>query len=101
MLYVLLYVLLAFLFGIFSGAIASARGRSGLGWFFMGLFFGPFGLLVAFFPALAKTPDENSASGAAPEPPLESLKGLASLRDSGAITEDDYATKKQELLKRL
>jgi hypothetical protein len=40
------------LFAIFSMAIASAKNRSGIGWFLVGLLFGPFGLLVAFFPKI-------------------------------------------------
>lgn len=43
------------LFAFFSGAIASAKKRSFFGWFLLGLLFGPFGLLVAFFPKIEKT----------------------------------------------
>ena len=43
------------LFGVFSAMIASTKGRSAGGWFFMGLIFGPFGLLVALLPATEKS----------------------------------------------
>lgn len=36
------------LFGIASGIVASNRGRSGCGWFLLGVLLGPFGLLFAF-----------------------------------------------------
>jgi hypothetical protein len=49
------------LFGIFSAVIASNKGRSGIGWFFVGVFFGPFGLLVAVLPALKKEEQETPA----------------------------------------
>lgn len=45
-----------FLFGVFSSIFARYRNRSTLGWFFMGLFFGPFGLLVLLFPKLEDVP---------------------------------------------
>jgi hypothetical protein len=37
---------------IFSAILASHKHRSAVGWFFVGLLLGPFGLLVAFFPDL-------------------------------------------------
>ena len=40
------------LFAAFSTALAVSKNRSGLGWFLIGFLFGPFGLLVAAFPAL-------------------------------------------------
>lgn len=44
------WVLFWLLCAIFSAALASSKNRSGFGWFLLGLLFGPFGLLVAFFP---------------------------------------------------
>ena len=38
---------------IFSAILASHKNRSTLGWFLLGLFFGPFGLLVGVFPSVA------------------------------------------------
>jgi hypothetical protein len=37
---------------IFSAILAWHKNRSAVGWFFVGLLFGPFGLLVALFPNL-------------------------------------------------
>lgn len=34
----------------FAAALANARGRSALGWFLLGVLFGPFALLVGLFP---------------------------------------------------
>lgn len=46
---------------IFSAALASSKNRSGFGWFLLGLLFGPFGLLVAFFPKVETSPLSASA----------------------------------------
>ena len=43
------FVLLWIICGIASGVIASAKGRSGLGWALVGFFLGPIGLLTAGF----------------------------------------------------
>jgi len=43
--------MLGLLFGVFSAVLASSKNRDGLGWFLIGLLFGPFGLLVAALPA--------------------------------------------------
>ena len=45
-------LILWLLFAVFSGAIASSKNRSFVGWFLIGFLFGPFGLLVAAFPKL-------------------------------------------------
>lgn len=46
------YFVLWFLFAFFSALIATSKGRSGANWFFAGLLFGPFGLLVAALPSV-------------------------------------------------
>lgn len=46
------FLIIWLLFAVFSAVLASAKNRSGLGWFFCGFFFGPFGLLVAFMPPI-------------------------------------------------
>ena len=38
------------LFAVFAGALAAKKGRSPIVWGFLGLLFGPFGLVVVFFP---------------------------------------------------
>jgi len=50
-------MILWLLFAIFSAMIASSKGRSSLSWFFIGLLFGPFGLLVGL---MEKVENENS-----------------------------------------
>ena len=35
-------------FGVVSAVVAKNRGRSGCGWFFLGILFGPLGLILAF-----------------------------------------------------
>ena len=42
------------LFGIFSAILASNKGRSGCGWFIVGILFGPFGLLVGLMSPVGK-----------------------------------------------
>ena len=37
---------------VIAAAIASAKGRNGVGWFFLGLFLGPFAFAVALLPSL-------------------------------------------------
>lgn len=45
------YFPIALLFcAVASMAIATHKGRSGLGWFFLGLLFGPLAFIVAAFP---------------------------------------------------
>ena len=44
--------LFALLFGLFIGAIAAAKNRSFFLWFLIGLFLGPIGLLILFFPSI-------------------------------------------------
>ncbi|OGS22994.1 MAG: hypothetical protein A2252_06260 [Elusimicrobia bacterium RIFOXYA2_FULL_39_19] len=47
-------VVLWFIFGFVASSIASSKGRSGCGWFILGVLLGPFGLVVAFLPAIEK-----------------------------------------------
>lgn len=46
------FIILWLLFGIVCAAIASAKGRSGCGWFILGGLLGPFALVVAFLPKI-------------------------------------------------
>ena len=52
MMFSLLLLYGAFLCAIFSAILARQKNRDVLGWFFCGLLFGPFGLLVAAMPPL-------------------------------------------------
>jgi hypothetical protein len=44
----MVYVFIWFLFGFISAMVASGKGRSGCGFFILGVLLGPFGLLFAF-----------------------------------------------------
>jgi hypothetical protein len=48
-------VVLWVFFGVVSAGIATARGRSGVGWFLLGILFGPFALAVALLPTAEAT----------------------------------------------
>ncbi len=51
------YLMLWFVFAILAAAVASSKGRSGFGWFILGLPLGLFALLaVGFMPSLKKDP---------------------------------------------
>jgi hypothetical protein len=41
------YIIIWFLFGIVSAIVASTKGRSGCGWFILGILLGPFGLILS------------------------------------------------------
>jgi hypothetical protein len=41
------FIIIWLLFGIISAAVASNKGRSGCGWFAMGVLLGPFGFILA------------------------------------------------------
>ena len=118
------YIVLWLLFAVFSAVIASAKNKSAVGWFLIGLFFGPFGLVVGLLPSGNKkatsnsdvgdfavgygmdesasgseqaAPDENSDEGS----PIQMIEKLSSLRNSGVITEEEFEAKKKELLGRV
>jgi hypothetical protein len=48
------YVLIWCLFGFVAAVIASTKGRSGCGWFLLGILLGPFALVIAFLPSMAQ-----------------------------------------------
>ena len=52
-------------------------------------------------PAGAAAPAGSAAAAAAAPDPMATLNGLAKLRDSGAITPEEYEAKKAELLARM
>jgi len=47
-------VLIWCLFGLVAAIIANAKGRSGCGWFLLGILLGPFALVIAFLPPMAQ-----------------------------------------------
>jgi hypothetical protein len=46
--------LITMVFGITASVIANGKGRHSLGWFLSGMFLGPFALVVAFLPPVAR-----------------------------------------------
>jgi hypothetical protein len=47
-------VLIWCLFGFVAAIIANAKGRSGCGWFLLGILLGPFALVIALLPSMAQ-----------------------------------------------
>jgi hypothetical protein len=45
------FVAIWLLFGVVAAIIASKKGRSGCGWFLLGVLFGPFSLVVTLLPS--------------------------------------------------
>ena len=85
------YVGLWILFGIFSAMLASGKKRSTVAWFFIGLLFGPFGLLVALMPELEEQ---------------EGITGVPKLKDKqsivcGADDSETWDTAKAQLSKEM
>lgn len=46
--------LVTFVFGAVASLIAYGKGRNSLGWFLAGMFIGPFALVVALLPPVAR-----------------------------------------------
>lgn len=80
--------------GIAALLIAQSRGATNaVTWFFVGVFLGPFGVLIAALGAKGPGRLVGSTVGAADE-----LAKLAVLRDSGTITADEFERQKRGLL---
>jgi len=48
------FVIVWFLFGLVAAIIANTKGRSGCGWFVLGILLGPFALIIAFLPSMTQ-----------------------------------------------
>jgi len=60
------------------------------------------GVMNAYMSApVALDPATAAAAATAPSTPLDQIRQLAELRDAGALTDDEFAAKKAELLERL
>ena len=57
---VMTLVFVSLLFAVSSGILASKKNRNFFGWFFTGLLFGPFALLVVLLPLLPEKTKDNS-----------------------------------------
>jgi hypothetical protein len=103
------------LFALIPAAIASTKGRSPVGWFFIGVLLSPIlaAVIVAVLPSPALEQQRHAelvaaaSSAARPvgpdarEDPIDTVARLARLRDSGAITPEEFEAKKAELLSRI
>ena len=49
-----MFIIIWLLFGIVASIIASTKGRSGFGWFLLGVLIGPFSLVIIFLPSIAQ-----------------------------------------------
>lgn len=102
-----LWIICAFV----CAAIADSKKRSMVGWFFIGLLIGVFGIiLVAVLPSMAPEAQQSityiqqpapQPALVAPQSPIEALSHLASLHQQGVLTESEFDAKKQELLSRV
>jgi hypothetical protein len=54
-------LLIWLLFGIISAVVASNKGRSGCGWFILGVLLGPFGFILALVASRNSTTIEKEA----------------------------------------
>lgn len=80
--------------GIASLLIAQSRGATNVvTWFFVGVFLGPLGVIIAAIGAKGSGRTNRAVIGAADE-----LQKLATLRDAGTITADDFDRQKVSLL---
>ena len=102
-------------FALIPAAIASGKGRSPVGWFFIGVLLSPIlaAVIVAVLPSPVVEQQRHAELIAAAsrnarpvgpdtqDDPISVVARLAQLRDSGAITPEEYEAKKAELLSRI
>ena len=74
---------------IFSAMLANGKGRDGAGWFFVGLFFGPFGLLVAALPPLEAKSESGEDSSLSSVESGDMLADTAADSPTASTNEDD------------
>lgn len=88
-----LIVAAAALCGFICAAVAHDKGRSGAGWFILGIFFGPIALLaVAMVSPTRREPAVQTESLA------DEIERLNALRAAGALTTAEFEAAKRRLL---
>ena len=87
--YILLFLVLAVVFGCLGSGIGKSKGYSGSLCFVAGLFLGIIGLIVVLLLPNKKLKTNVSA---------EDLLNYKKLLDSGAITQEEFDAKKKELI---
>jgi len=85
-----------FIFCIIVGAIASNRGRSGIGWFFLAFLISP---IISLILVLILSP-LKSVQGQIKEPSdiAEEISKLHDLKTKGILTEEEFNNQKSKLL---
>jgi hypothetical protein len=121
-------LLLWFVVAVCVGIVAGGRGRSGFGWFLLAAFVSPLiaGIALVALPNVRRDREQAEAAErrhreqldaivtsksaltgrlviAEPKPadPIGTIGLLAELRETGAISDDDFDTKKRDLLSRV
>lgn len=81
--------------GVVMAIIAGSKGRNAFGWFFVGLLLSILGIiLIACLPATPETQRARVVSLT----PMDELAKAKQLWDSGAISENEYASIKSRLV---
>lgn len=108
----MIYLVVGLLGGVICAAIAPSKNRSAIGWFVIGFLIPLIGIILIVVlgpandglqPPMAQGFEiEAPATRATPkEDPTQTLAKLASLRDQGVITPDEFEQKKREVLARV
>lgn len=102
--YWFLYIIFWFLLTFIGVAIAIGKGRSGVGWFFLIIFFGliPF-IVLCCLPSCIEEYDTNSAitHSVTKNNPIEDLNKLNKLFNDGVITEEEFNETKKLILEKI
>jgi hypothetical protein len=102
-------LLVAFLGGLVCAIVASGKRRNAVGWFVIGFLLPLIGVILVLVlpPGSGGIDSDTALMAAAPMQPvaaphqasIDALERLASLRDRGALTTEEFEAKKQELLR--
>ena len=99
----MIYILVGLVFGVFGGicsAVAHGKQRNPVGWFAVGFLLCLIGLILICALPSNQLP-EHAPAAYSPSQSLETLEQLATLRDRGAISAQEFDDKKQALLRRV
>ena len=94
---VCVFLVQGLIFGFITRAIADSKGYDGGFWW--GFFLGLLGLIVVAVRPNQRKPVQDKSVKAANY--TQALERLASMRDQGILTEEEFNEKKQEILKRI
>ena len=105
----MIVLVICLLGGVICSLLAAGKQRSPVGWFVIGFLLPLIGLILAIVlppgdGGLEVPPEVELAPAPAPARParsaLEELRTLADLKDRGALSEEEFAAKKRDLLAR-